>query len=56
MIGESATRKGERAKKVPKYMQYDVKPPLHRTLTTLPSHPPRHQNRRYVCLHQGTSG
>jgi hypothetical protein len=24
MIGENGTRKGERAKKVPKYMQYDV--------------------------------
>ena len=56
MIGESATRKGERAKKVPKYMQYDVIAPTHRTQTMLPSHPPRHPNRRYVYPHQGTPG
>lgn len=56
MIGESATRKGERAKKVPKYMQYDVIAPRHRTQTTLPSHPPRRPNRRYLSPHQGTSG
>lgn len=46
MIGENATRKGERAKKVPKYMQYDVTHPSPRTQTTAFTPLPRHKNRR----------
>ena len=48
MIGENATRKGERAKKVPKYMQYDVTHLSTRTQTTAFTRPPRHTNRRYI--------
>lgn len=53
MLSENGTRKGERAKKVPKYMQYDVKFKEPRTLITAFSLPPGRLSRRYHCPHSG---
>lgn len=41
MLGENGIRRGERTKKVPKYMQYDVSLRLPRTQTTTFSLQPR---------------